>query len=82
MVQWCKDPALLLQQLRSLQSLGFDPQPRDFHSLQMGPRKKKQAFSGLSYVPPNDMFKSQPFLLCLKIGCLQIQSNQDEVVAS
>ena len=39
MVQWVKDPALSLQQLRLLLWLGFDPWPRNFHRLRMWPKK-------------------------------------------
>jgi len=39
-VQWVKDPAMLQLQHRSQLWFGFDPWPRNFHTLQVQPKKK------------------------------------------
>ena len=40
MVQWVKYPAMLLKQLGSLLWHEFDPWPRNFHMLQVWPKKQ------------------------------------------
>ena len=40
MAQWIKDPALSLQWLGLLLSLGFDPWPRNFHMPQLESKKE------------------------------------------
>ena len=42
MLQWVKDPALSLQQLRLLLWLGFKPWPGNFHMPWEHPKQKKQ----------------------------------------
>ena len=40
--QWVKDPVLSLQQLGSLLRCGFDPWPRNFHMLQLQPKRQNK----------------------------------------
>ena len=42
-VHWVKDPALSLQRLRLLLWHRCDPWPRNFHMLQVEPKKKKKS---------------------------------------
>ena len=41
-MQWVKGLVLSLQQLKLLQSCGFDPWPRNFHMPQVQLKKKKK----------------------------------------
>ena len=43
-MQWVKDPALSLHRPRLLLWRGFDPWPRNFHMLQVWPKKIKRIF--------------------------------------
>ena len=48
MAQWVKDLVLSLQWLGLLLWCGFDPWPRNFHMLEVQPKKKKKNLENIS----------------------------------